>query len=123
MESIDKIKQMEIEAFGEPPLIVPPHLPISKVIGILKEENAYEAFILKENKVGFASIREILKSTNNINSKISSIASFIPKVSSKISVSEAARIMDEYRIRALPIFDGNKLTKAVKASSLFLRQV
>jgi CBS domain-containing protein len=67
--------------------------------------------------VGVASIREILKSSN-VNSKVSSILTFIPKVSSGINISEAAKLMDEYRIRALPIFDGNKLTKIVKASSI-----
>ncbi|MBS7658954.1 MAG: CBS domain-containing protein [Candidatus Bathyarchaeia archaeon] len=117
MEKFDKIKQMEIEELGEPPLIVPSNLSISKLIGILKEENAYEAFIIKEGKISVVSIREILKSTN-INSKVSSIAFFIPKVSSKLSIGEAAKIMNEYRIRTLPVFDGNKLTKAVKASSI-----
>jgi predicted transcriptional regulator/ribosome-associated translation inhibitor RaiA len=117
MEILNEIKQMKVEAFGEPPLIISSNLPILKVIGILKEENAYEAFILKENKVNVVSIREILKSTN-VNSKVSSIAFSIPKVSSEINVSEAVRLMDEYRIKALPIFEGNKLTKVVKVSSI-----
>ncbi|MEM2843703.1 MAG: hypothetical protein QXZ53_07520, partial [Candidatus Bathyarchaeia archaeon] len=78
MNGINKIKEMNVGLFGEQPLIVSSDLPISKLIGVLKEENAYEAFILKEDKVGIASIREILKSPN-VNSKVSSITTFIPK--------------------------------------------
>lgn len=117
MNGIDKIKQMNVDLFSEQPLMVSSNLPISKLIGILKEENAYEAFILKEGRVGIVSIQEILKSPN-VNSKVSSITTFIPKISSETKVSEAAKLMDEYRVKALPISNGNKLTKIVKASSI-----
>jgi hypothetical protein len=41
MGAIDKIKQINIDSLSEEPLITSSNLSISKLIGILKEENAY----------------------------------------------------------------------------------
>lgn len=88
-------------------IIVEPSMPVSKVIGLMKEEDAYEVFAWVGNRIGTATVRDILRAKNPASMKIENLLSFVPKLSPDTRLFEAARIMADYRLRALPIVQEN----------------
>lgn len=103
--------------FKSEPIIVSPSLSISEIIGILQHNNVYEVFLQKEEKVSTITVREILK-VSDIHRKASSLMFFIPKLSPEDTVGKAAKLVDDYRLRALPIVSGKTIEGAVTTRSL-----
>jgi CBS domain-containing protein len=87
-------------------------------VGILKDQNAYEVLLPINDKIGMVTTRDILKATNITIAKANSLAIFVPKLSPKTTIEEAARLMIEYRIRVLPIVEKNSLIGVIQALSI-----
>jgi CBS domain-containing protein len=62
--------------------------------------------------------RDILKATNITTAKANSLAFFVPKLSPKTTIEEAARLMIEYRIRVLPIVEKKSPIGVIQALSI-----
>ncbi|MEM1550538.1 MAG: CBS domain-containing protein, partial [Candidatus Bathyarchaeia archaeon] len=91
---------------------------VSKVIGLMREENAYEVFVCVGSKVGTATIRDILKARNPASMKIENLLNFVPKLSLDANLFEAARIMADYRLRALPVIQNNRIIGKVDVRTI-----
>jgi len=63
-------------------------------------------------------IRDILKATNITMSKAKSLAIFVPKLSPRGTIGEAARLMVENHIRVLPIVEHNSLIGVIQSLSI-----
>ncbi len=100
------------------PVTVLSTTPVSKLIGRLKETDSYEAFVTEASKIGMVTMRDLLKVRNVSARKTSTLVMHVPKLSSDTKVGEAARIMSDYRIRALPIVDENDFTGVIQAKSI-----
>jgi CBS domain-containing protein len=100
------------------PIVISSSAPLTKAIGALKEKKAYELFVAEESKIGMISIRDILKSRNVHSRKVSSLLISIPTLSPGSELGEAARMMTDCRVRALPIVDGGKITGQLTAVSI-----
>ncbi|MFH1327912.1 MAG: CBS domain-containing protein [Candidatus Bathyarchaeota archaeon] len=103
-------RELEVRELQTPAILVSPSASVSAVLGVLKDLNVYEAFLTTQNKVGMITLRDLLKVYNITTRKIGSLIVYVPKLSPTSLVSEAARIMMEYRVRALPVVEGNKVT-------------
>lgn len=112
------VKQLPVGNLVSTPLIVNETTPISKVVGILKNEDAYEVFTQDKKRVGMIMIRDILKTWNVANEKVESLVSLVPNLPARAPLAEAARLMMQNRIRALPIVEGEKLLGALLATSI-----
>jgi len=75
----------------------------------MKERNSYEIFALVGDKIGTATIRDFLKVKNPLNMKVEPLLKFVPKMSTGTSLLHAARVMAEYRLRALPVVQDNRI--------------
>jgi CBS domain-containing protein len=64
--------------------------------------------------------RDILKTNNIETTKISAVMSYIPTLERDALVSEAARLMADYRVRAVPISEGRKIIGQVNCGSILL---
>ena len=115
---MESVKRIEVRSLLSPVVLVSPASQISKVVGVLKESNAYEAFMEDKGKIGMITTRDILKVSNITTTKASSLALFLPRISPRSTISEAARLMMEYRIRALPIVENNEIIGEVRALSI-----
>jgi CBS domain-containing protein len=109
---------MEVGSLRTAPVTVLSTTPVSKLIGTLKETGSYEAFVTEASKIGMVTMRDLLKVRNVSTRKISTLITHVPKLSSTTKVGEAARIMSDYRIRALPIVDENEFTGIIQAKSI-----
>jgi len=97
---------------------VPSSAPLTEVIATLKENDAYEVFIVEDSKTGIVSIRDVLRAKNIRSRKASSMAVQIPRLSAESCVSRAAALMGEYRVRALPIEHNDRVVGEITASSI-----
>ena len=70
---LESLKSSRVDSFKSKPIIVSSTSPISEVMGILKQNNAYEVFIQERDKVSTITIREILKASDISNMRASSL--------------------------------------------------
>ena len=115
---MESIKQLAVSNLISAPLVVSEATPISKVVGVLKNEDAYEVFTIDRGRIGMVMIRDILKAWNVATEKVESLVSTAPRLSSEARLSEAARLMMQDRTRAIPVVDSDKLTGSVLATSI-----
>ncbi len=115
---MESIKQLAVSNLISAPLVISEATPVSKVVGVLKNEDAYEVFTQDRGRVGMVMIRDILKAWNVATEKVESLVSPAPRLSPGARLSEAARLMMQDRVRALPIVEGDKLIGSVLATSI-----
>jgi CBS domain-containing protein/ribosome-associated translation inhibitor RaiA len=114
---LKSLKASRVDGFKSKPIIVSSSSPISEVMGILQHKNAYEVFIQERDKVSMITVREILKASD-ISMRASSLMFYVPKLSPSDTVGKAARLMNDYRLRALPIVSDGTIEGAVTTKSL-----
>jgi len=114
---LKSLKASTVDSFKSSPITVSSSSSISEVMGILKQSNAYEVFIQEEGKVSTITIREILKASD-ISMRVSSLMFYVPKLSPNDTVGKAAKLMNDYRLRALPIVSEGTIEGAVTTQSL-----
>ncbi|MFQ6134995.1 MAG: CBS domain-containing protein, partial [Nitrososphaerales archaeon] len=117
MNSID-IGKLTVNDLKEDSRIVEPGIPISKVIGVLREWGVYQVFTQMGDKVGMISMRDLLKVTNITTRKTSSTITYVPKLGPKQGVESAAGIMERYRVRALPIVEDHEISGQINTVSI-----
>jgi len=110
---LESLRASRVESFESKPLVASPSSSVSEIIGILQSNEAYEAFIEEGNKTGIVTMRDILKAPDISNMKASSIMTPIVKLSPNETVGKAARLMSDYRLRALPIGRERKIDTAI----------
>jgi CBS domain-containing protein len=115
---MEALKKIEVKELQSPPVTVPPTYPISKIVGALKDLDAYEAFIVEKDKVGMITMRDILRVSHLESTKTPTLVKYPTKLSPTTSLGYAARILTDYRLRALPVTDGKEVTGAVTANSI-----
>jgi CBS domain-containing protein len=91
---------------------------LAKVVGLLRERGVYEVFVPEATRCGIISARDVLKTTNIETTKPTAVMSYVPTLPKNGLVSEAARVMSDYRIRAVPISDGRKIVGQVNCLSI-----
>jgi CBS domain-containing protein len=110
---LEDLKKVEVGKLQTPAVTVPSTHTISKIVGVLKEKNCYEVFISGRDKVGIVTVRDILKVSHPTTTKTSSIMKYPTSLSASTSLGDAARILTDYRLRALPIVEERELTGAL----------
>jgi len=91
---------------------------LSKVMGLLTERGVYEVFLPEGFRCGIISARDVLRAGNFETAKAGAMMTYVPMLSKITTVGEAARIMADYRIRALPVSDGRVLVGQLNSVSL-----
>jgi CBS domain-containing protein len=112
-QSVDSLISDLVESSGDSSL--------TKIVGLLRERGIYEVFLPEDARCGMISARNVLKIANIEVTKPSAIMSYIPVMSKQSSVGEVARLMADYRIRAVPISDGHKIIGQVNSADILAR--
>lgn len=103
------LKNLLVKDFISEALIVNPSTPLSRAIGLMEENSAYEVFISIGDKVGIVTVRDMLRAKGFTDTRIEAFMSFVPKLSLDADLIYAAKIMAEYRLRALPVTRNNEV--------------
>lgn len=107
-EYLKDVRNKEIKEFLEKPILTTEDATVSKIIGMMTKENAHEIFIqLKDKSISCINIRDILSSKDINTLKSSAIGKRIPSLTEKDTMGNAARIMNLYRLRSLPVINQN----------------
>jgi CBS domain-containing protein/ribosome-associated translation inhibitor RaiA len=115
---LENLKSSKVAEFLTTPVIVPSSSPVSEIIGIMKNNSLYEVFIQDGSKLGIVPMREVLKASDIMNMKASSLMFSLLKVSPEDTVSRAAKLMNDYRLRTLPVSSQRNIEGAVTAQSV-----
>lgn len=107
--SLQEFRNLEVKSLIEyPPVVSDTDTTISKIIGILKERNAYDIFIhLAGTAVIGINIRDILSVRDISATKPSIVGKRIPTLTLRDNIGHAARLMSLYRLRALPVIESH----------------
>jgi CBS domain-containing protein len=116
--NLNQLRNLPVAELLSPVKALDAETPMSKVIGYLKQNNLYEAFFDEKDRTGIATLRSILAVKNIVNTKLSTIMAFIPRLAPRNTVGEAAALMFEYRIRSLAIFEGGKIKGQITARAI-----
>jgi len=108
----------EVERLKTELATLPSSAPLTKVVSVLRDKNLYEVFVVEDSKLGMVSIRDILRAKHVHARKASSLVIQMPALAPRSDVTEAARLMNEYRSRSLPIIDKGKPVGMVTEPSI-----
>ncbi|MDG6906791.1 MAG: CBS domain-containing protein [Nitrososphaerota archaeon] len=113
-----KLKELSVVELMEPVRLLSIEDTASRVIGNMVETNAYEAFVEQPGRTAMISIRDVLDVRNITTTKISLLMRYIPRLNQYNTVSDAATLMFEHRIRSLPIYEGEELKGQISSHSI-----
>ena len=105
----EKLKALPVTDLMEPISVLDPLDSVSRVAGMMRQSNQYEAFIEEEDRTAIVTIRDILKLTSITGTKLRTLMYYVPRLNQINTVGEAATMMFEHRIRSLPVYRGTEL--------------
>ena len=114
-KNVEELRLQPVESFLSDLVEVPPESSLAKIVSLLREHGIYQVFLPEGERCGMISARDVLKTANIEATKAPAMMSFVPVVSKESLVGEAARLMMDYRIRAIPISDGHKIIGQVNS--------
>ncbi len=96
------------------------NITIREAIKIMSKENIGSLIVLDKNKlVGIITERDILKNTDKLGSKISSIMSKdLVTISVNDSIDAAALLMSKHKVKRLPVVEKGELLGIITATDL-----
>ena len=112
---MEELRLQPVESFLSDLLESPAESSLAKIVGLFREHGIYQVFLPEGVRCGMISARDVLKTTNIEGTKAAAMMSYVPVMSKESSVGEAARLMMDYRIRAVPISDGRKIVGQINS--------
>ncbi|MGI0090202.1 MAG: CBS domain-containing protein [Nitrososphaerales archaeon] len=91
---------------------------VSKVIGFLRDTNSYEAFVQERERTAILTIRDILNVKDITTTKLSTLMHYVPRLTLKSVIRDAATIMFRYKIRSLPVYQNSRFRGVVTAQAI-----
>ena len=118
---MEELQSQPIEPFLSDLVALPTDSSLAKVLGILREKGVYEVFLPEDGRCGMISARDVLRIGSIEATKAPAHVSYIPVMRKQSSVGEIARLMTDYRIRAVPISDGRKIIGQVNCVNILAK--
>ena len=115
----NRVGSLTVNELLTQPVVLSSTEPVHKAIGLFEKTKTYEIFVVEKNEViGILTIRDLLRAKSVAGSKISSLITRVPHLSENDTVSAAAGIMINYRVRAVPIMRDHKLIGQITSASI-----
>jgi len=89
---------------------------LRKITSVMAEKLVHEILIPDKNRCGMITLSDTLRAS--METKPETLITHIPVMTMETTVGEAARIMTDYKIGAVPVSDGRKITGQVTSLSL-----
>ena len=114
-KNVEELRRQPVQSFLSDLVESPSESSLAKIVGLFKEHGIYQVFLPEGERCGMISARDVLKTANIEATKAAAMMSYVPVISKESLVGEAARLMMDYRIRAVPISDGHKIIGQVNS--------
>ncbi len=98
--------------------IIEPSFTVSQVINEISKNDAYDAFCLEKNSVLATNIRELIRGKDITDMKIRPFLYPIQSLSLSDSVQKAANIINNFRVRTVPVVNNNEIIGAVNSKNI-----
>ena len=76
---------------------------IAKAVGHLRESGNYEVFLAQGRHYSSVTVRDLMYASDPANTKLGALAYLVPDMPRDGTIADAARLMYDHRLRALPI--------------------
>ncbi len=113
-----QLKTTPVSDLMLPVSVLSPLDPTSKVVGIMRKYNQYEAFIEEADRTAVVSIRDVLNVKDISTTKLRTLMYYVPRLNQFNTVGDAATLMFEHRLRSLPIYQASKLKGQITSKSI-----
>jgi len=90
---------------------------VAKVIGYMRETGEHEIFVRRERRVAGLTARDLLAVSDPRNTKLGGLLYGLPEVGTSDTMAEAARLMMDYKLWAVPEFRLKDDLRVVTADS------
>ena len=117
-DHFNKLSQTKVKSLVKPAAIIDPSDTVSKVINKITKKNVYDAFYLNGKSPQATSIRILLAGKDISDMKINQFLFPIQSVSINDPIQKVANIINNYRLRSVPVLQNNKIIGAVYAKDL-----
>lgn len=116
MHNLSSIMNMPVENIIEKRRLLQDNDRVSRALGEIREGDYYEVFIDRGSKVAICTVRDILAVSRPEETRLSTISYNVPTIDKNDSIGRAAKIMFDYRLRALPLYreDGHVMVVSAK---------
>jgi CBS domain-containing protein len=115
---MEELRMQPIDSLLSEPVQISPDSSLSKIAGLFRERRILEVFLLEGTRCGIICARDLMKASNIEATKAATIMSYVPVASKQSSLGDIARIMSDYRIRAVPISDDHRIVAQANSSSI-----
>lgn len=115
---MQELRDMAVSSLMGEALQADPETEVSKIIGMLKKNDAYEVFSIHAGRVLMATVRDLLNAKNLTARRLATVAQTAPKLSTQDKISNGVRILTDYRIRALPVMEKGSIVGALHAKNV-----
>jgi CBS domain-containing protein len=102
----------------EPVSTFSPLDPITRAVGLLRDSGEHEVIVEDKNRVAVITIRDLLNVDNLASQKLATLMKRVPRIDRKDTLSTAAKVMFDYRIRGLPVYNDGKLAGKVTSAAI-----
>ena len=108
---LEKMKTTKLDSLVTDITEVPLDGNLRKVISIMIEKGVHEILLPDKNRCGMITVADALRAS--AETKPETLVTHIPVLTLETSAGEAARLMTDYKIGALPVSDGRKIVGQV----------
>ncbi|HEV2137706.1 MAG TPA: CBS domain-containing protein [Nitrososphaerales archaeon] len=102
MNDINWFRLQSIREIVEERQLFPESERVSKAVGHLRESGDYEVFIAQGHRYLSLTTRDLMYTSDPAKTRLGTIAYQVPEVPKNGTIVEAARLMYDHRLRALP---------------------
>ncbi len=117
-EHLKEVREQKIEDLIKPTIAIEPSFTISRVIGMMIQNDSYDVFCVNGDSLLTTNARDLLTSRDIPDMKIGPLLHNIRTISKNDSVEKAATIMAHYRMRSVPVVENKQLLGTVNAKNI-----
>lgn len=115
---LKEVRDFKVNKILKKATIIDSSHAISKVIGVLVNSDSYDAFCMDGKDVLTISARDLLSAKNIENMKVKPLLRKIQPLTKGDTVEKAAAILSHYRMRSVPIVEGNQIIGVVNIKDI-----
>ncbi|MCS6768629.1 MAG: CBS domain-containing protein [Candidatus Nitrosocaldus sp.] len=112
------LRDRSIGDIMQEPIVASPDSTISQIIGLMDKHDAYTVFIDFNGRIASINMRDILEYRDIDHARPSMVGKIVPPLSRGHRIGYAARMMGEYRLRALPVVEDNRIVGQVTSDAI-----
>jgi CBS domain-containing protein len=91
---------------------------VARAVGILRDSGEHEVIVEDKNGVAVITVGDLLNVDNLASQKLSTLMKRVPRINRKDTISTAAKVMFDYRVRELPVYNDSKLAGKVTSAAI-----